>query len=370
MIDLRETKTIDLKEANCLKEQATFQYIDSLTGKKLIAKFIAYYDDKTDEYLITEFRKLALLSAEPEIGTVYFLATGDFGDGPKSCYVMDFIEGPTLGKFLELNDSVQVGFVVDFLHQLSTGIEKAHHYEISHGDLHEENIMIDKFNYVKIIDFLWWDLKLPFEQNQKEDVSSFKKLLELLVPKLSEKDMSIFKIVHDYLLQIESFKDVGYNISILNNVSVDLSLIDELSTHILSVIISSISEEANLMYMIEEQGVEIPEQYIPELTEQDQKFMDSEKNGKIKLKHFDSRGGRLHDTLNSVFNLKLHQLKQAGFIDWEFGVQNQGEKFIGPYTVAFRIFFTVKLFQWKKLNEQFKFLPTPEKTLGNLILNE
>jgi len=104
MFDHRKIKKIDLDDSICLKYQNTYQINDSITGKKLVAKLIAYYNDKDDIYLITEFRKLALLSSEPEIGTVYYLATAIIKGEEKSCYLMDFMDGYTLEEFLAKNE--------------------------------------------------------------------------------------------------------------------------------------------------------------------------------------------------------------------------------------------------------------------------
>lgn len=368
MIDLRNEKIIDLTTSSCLKEQATFKFEDSITRKNLIAKFIAYYNDDQDEYLIAEFKKLALLSAEPEIATVYFLATGEFGQGPKSCYVMDFIEGRTLGKLLSESEHLSSSFVLDFLSQLAKGMQKSHHYEISHGDLHEENVMINHFGYVKIIDFLWWDFNLSFGENAIEDIKSFKEIAVKLFSKLTMADKQKFELVSTYISGISSFNEVSKNINILEEIADELSLIDNSSKIILSEIISRIIPEATLAHILQERNVPIPVEHVSELTDKDKEYMETEKNGRIKLTFSDSRGVRTEEALKNLFSVKLHQLKQAGFIDWEMAVGNSGEKFIGPYTLNYQIFFTSKLFRYIRLNKEFEFLKKTDSSFIELIL--
>lgn len=233
MIDLRKDKILDLTAAKCLKDEATYLFIDTVTNKQLIAKFIAYYNDEKDKYLIIEFKKIALLSAEPEIATVYFLISGDYGAGAKSCYVMDFIEGQTLKSFIENSESIDSNPACEILQQLASGMEKAHHYEISHGDLHEENIMINNFGYVKIIDFLWWDFKLSFEHNSKEDIKSFNLVADAIAKKIYGSEKDKFEHIHKFVSKIGFFKNAAKNIAVLNQISNDLALIDEHSEQII-----------------------------------------------------------------------------------------------------------------------------------------
>ena len=140
MYDFRQTKIFQLDNVECLKEETTYKFKDESTGKKLIAKFISYYDDSDDVYLLTEFKKLALLSGEPEIATVYYLATGKTSTSTKSCYIMDFIEGQSLQNFLDNREYIIYEVLLDLTLQLASGIEKAHNFEIFHSDLHNENI--------------------------------------------------------------------------------------------------------------------------------------------------------------------------------------------------------------------------------------
>jgi Protein kinase domain len=368
MIDLRKDKVLDLISSKCLKEDATYLFIDPITQKRLIAKFFANYSDEEDKYLIIEFKKIALLSAEPEIATVYFLACGNYGSGAKSCYVMNFVDGRTLKAFIESTDKLTSCFSCELLQQIALGIEKAHHYEISHGDLHEENIMIDSFGYVKIIDFLWWDFKLSFEQSSKKDIEKFKELVNLVATKLWGPEKSKFLIFRNYLDNIHSFKSVAKNLSILNQISNDLSLINDNSKKILACIVSAIIPEATLMYILEQKQVEIPGYYISKIIEAENINMnDGKDRSNIKLLY--SRLVKLQGILERVFNLNLHELRQCGLINWQMNVESKGEKFMEPYVLDFQIHFTYKLFEWKRLNEQFNFLGEQmENSLIDMIL--
>ncbi|WP_300664883.1 protein kinase [Fluviicola sp.] len=370
MIDLRNIKTIDLTSARCLKEEVTYQFEDTITKKKLIAKFIADYPDESDNYLIAEFKKLALLSAEPEIATVYFLASGNFGTGDKSCYVMDFIEGQSLGTFLESNTNVSLEFAIDFLSQLSRGMDKAHHYEIRHGDLHEENILINNFGYVKLIDFLWLGNRSVFEESANEDFINFRQIVNSINYKLTDSDKGNFILIKNYLNSITSFRNVASNLLILNEISSELALLGDESKDILAQIIAPMTDDLTLKHLWLEKNIDIPQQCIPELNDKVKAHIEAEKNDKVKLKYSDEVIVNMDESIRNQFAVKLHELKQAGFIDWDIQIENKGVKFIGPYQLEYHLSFTIKLFRWKKLNEQFQFLQLPNRSLTDLILGE
>jgi hypothetical protein len=135
----------------------------------------------------------------------------------------------------------------------------------------------------------------------------------------------------------------------------------------LALVVHSISPQANLRHALQHIGEAIPEKYMPELLSRDK-----EREAKFQTGGFpfiDKRKTIIQDNLKVQFFEKLQQLRQAGLINWEMGVKNNGENSSGPYVVNFMIFFTVKLFELKKLNSEFKFLITPKgKSLANLIL--
>lgn len=78
-----------------------------------------------------------------------------FSENGTEYYIMDFIEGVSLAKYIEQHDNhplseEQVFFV---LRQILDGLEEVHSKQIWHLDLKPDNIMIDKKGDVVIIDF-------------------------------------------------------------------------------------------------------------------------------------------------------------------------------------------------------------------------
>lgn len=357
MYDLRRTIIIDLKDSICLKEKTTYQFQEKLTGKKLIAKFIAYYDDEYDEYLVAEFRKLALLSGEPEIATVYYLASADlYEKTPQSCYIMDFIDGVNLQEFLNKRDSIIFEVIIDLIHQIASGLEKAHNYEISHGDLHNGNIMIDKYGSVKLIDFLWWDYKLPFEKNLTIDLEDFKRIVDELTEKCKTEDKNRLSIVYNHCKSISNFRGLSKEIQLLNEISFDLSFLEPKSRNILAKLFALVKEyDLDRVLRIEED--KIPDKLLSELTEQENGWIDKIKNDKgLKIRFLDSRIERIQTNVLMVIDGKLNKFKQIGLIDWDSQIVNTGEVFIGPYEASTIIRFNSKFFNWKRINDLLPFV--------------
>lgn len=369
MYDLRKTKTINLNLAECLKDDTTYKFKDSVVGKNLIAKFISNYDDSDDIYLITEFKKLALLSGEPEIATVYYITSGEIAGNLKNCYIMDFIEGTTLQSFLEQRPTLIFEVAFDVLLQLANGMEKAHNYGIFHNDLHNENIMIDKYGYLKLIDFLWWDYNLSSDVNRNKDLDDFKRIANELFKKCKDSDKKRFKLIKDYCNHIKTFKGLGKELQYLEEISFEFSLLNKVAINILSKLFDLTENINNLEISIEVEDEDIPEKFNSPLTDQEQGYIKNIENPSFKLGLLDTRISRIESELKTAINLKLYHLKQIDVLDWRVNISNTGKLFIGPYKLNYRIWFTSKFFKWKKIFELLPIIEKNEKDLEKLIID-
>lgn len=366
MYDLRQEKNIDLSKAICLKEKTTYQFTEKTIGKELIAKFISYYDDSEDIYLITEFKKLARLSGEPEIATVYYLAQSEIEGESKSCYIMEFVKGQTLDEFLTKRESIIYEVLFDLLLQLASGMEKAHNYEIYHSDLHNENILINDFGYLKIIDFLWWDYNLPREVNQEKDLSDFKRIVQEFEKKCKASDKRRFKLISDYCKNIETFKGLKKEIQLLDEISFEISLIDDVSLNVLAKLFE-LTTLNQIKMAIETKNQPIKEELIPNLDDKEKGYLEKQKSGS-RIKFIDSRIGKIELIFQNIYSPKLFALKQLNLIDWTVWITNTGETFIGPYQYNFRILFTSKFLKFKKINELIPFVNENKKSLEELLI--
>lgn len=365
MYDLREIKNVDLRESECLKVDTTYKFVDDATQKQLIAKFISYYDDSDDAYLMAEFKKLALLSGEPEVATVYYLAKGTTNDFSRSCYVMDFIEGQTLKQFLSKRKSIIYEVLYDLTIQLVSGLEKAHNFEIFHSDLHDENIIIDQIGYLKLIDFLWWDYNLPKKTNQEKDLSDFKEHVRNFYSKCKISEKKRFKIILDRCESMQSFRGVKKELEMLNEVSFEMSLLNESSLQILSKLFE-LTTLNQLRMAIEINNHPILEELIPELTPKEEGYIEKIRSG-TSQKFIDARILLIQKNMHQHVAPKLFELKQVDLIDWNVGIVNDGIPYAGPYVANVRIWFTSKFLKWKKLNELVDVLDVEKSDLESLL---
>jgi serine/threonine protein kinase len=67
--------------------------------------------------------------------------------------VTEYIEGKTLAQWIIDNPSPDINKVRDIVEQIAKGLQALHRQEMVHQDLRPNNIMIDTFGTVKIIDF-------------------------------------------------------------------------------------------------------------------------------------------------------------------------------------------------------------------------
>jgi tRNA A-37 threonylcarbamoyl transferase component Bud32 len=66
---------------------------------------------------------------------------------------MEYIDGLTLHEYLKSNPSLPLNEKYDIASKIFNGLRICHEHGIFHGDLHTQNIMIDKEKKVRIIDF-------------------------------------------------------------------------------------------------------------------------------------------------------------------------------------------------------------------------
>lgn len=342
MFDLRKEKIISLSDAIVLKTGIAYKFSDSVTGKELVAKLIGEYPDIKDIYLLSEFRKMALLSSEPEIGGVYFLATAEIDGKKRSYYVMDFIKGKTLENFL--NGELSYDIVVDLISELASGMEKAHHYGIFHNDLHANNIVIDEFGHVKIIDFLWYEFDLPIANKHKQDLDEFKRHTENLINKCSKIDQQRLDIILNMCLSAKSFMGLGENIKEISSLTIDIARISNEGLLIISKLLDGMPEDLQKSHNFFMDRVPVPTSCA---------CANSTAN------YIDKRIMDIQECLKRKFYEKIQCLHTAGLIDWSLQVVNDGKPNIGPYTYKFRIDIRTKAIRWKLFSKKFRFLPKP-----------
>ncbi|PIB35092.1 hypothetical protein BFP72_06610 [Reichenbachiella sp. 5M10] len=373
MYDLRDVKNINLEGATCLKEDTAYKFIDQTTGKTLVAKFISGYSEQEDEHLIAEFKKLVLLSGQPEIATAYSIRKAEVEGLVKPCYIMDWVDGQSLQTFMNKREKLIYEVVLDVILQLSSGLEKSHSHEIHHGDLHNENIIIDQNGYLKIIDFLWFDSKKDPALNSQSDIQNFMRIVNELYEKCDDVDKRRLSLIRKHCQQITTFKGLKKEIQLLDEISFDFALLDDKPLTTPLTLFKNMDGIHNLRNPIQTRDLEIPNKVIPEFNEQELDYLEKQKNPNqsgITLRHLDTLIDRIKANAHQLLSSKLYPLEQIGLIDWQITINNPGDMFTGRYDLNFDIWFTSKFFKWKRVFELLPLLKFDDVDLNSYLLDE
>ncbi|MBM7571776.1 Stk1 family PASTA domain-containing Ser/Thr kinase [Aquibacillus albus] len=105
-----------------------------------------------DEEFIARFHREAHSAtslSHPNIVNIY-----DVGEEDNIYYmVMEYVDGMTLKKYIQLYGPVEVQEAIDIMKQVTSAISHAHANDIVHRDIKPQNILIDPFARVKVTDF-------------------------------------------------------------------------------------------------------------------------------------------------------------------------------------------------------------------------
>jgi tRNA A-37 threonylcarbamoyl transferase component Bud32 len=99
---------------------------------------------------------------------------------PITLLVSDFVEGELLSGFIARQPGKRLPAfpALHLLHALASGIECIHQMKEYHGDLHSDNIMVQRYGLgfeLKLLDFFHWGP--PKRENIRDDVVDLVKLL-------------------------------------------------------------------------------------------------------------------------------------------------------------------------------------------------
>jgi serine/threonine-protein kinase len=114
---------------------------------KVLADSLAH-DEAVKERFLREARSMAALN-DPHIIQIYFI--GD--DEGQTYFVMEFVEGESLGSMLKREGKLSVEQSAKVIHQTALGLSTAHDRGVVHRDIKPGNLMINSRGAVKIADF-------------------------------------------------------------------------------------------------------------------------------------------------------------------------------------------------------------------------
>jgi len=114
---------------------------------KVLADSLAH-DEGVKERFLREARSMAALN-DPHIIQIYFI--GD--DEGQTYFVMEFVEGESLGSMLKREGKLSVEQSAKVIQQTALGLSTAHDRGVIHRDIKPGNLMINTRGAVKIADF-------------------------------------------------------------------------------------------------------------------------------------------------------------------------------------------------------------------------
>jgi serine/threonine-protein kinase len=114
---------------------------------KVLADSLAH-DEAVKERFLREARSMAALN-DPHIIQIYFIGE----DEGQTYFVMEFVEGESLGSMLKREGKLSVEQSAKVIHQTAMGLSTAHDRGVVHRDIKPGNLMINSRGAVKIADF-------------------------------------------------------------------------------------------------------------------------------------------------------------------------------------------------------------------------
>ncbi|HEV7489681.1 MAG TPA: protein kinase, partial [Rhodanobacteraceae bacterium] len=114
---------------------------------KVLADSLAH-DEAVKERFLREARSMAALN-DPHIIQIYFI--GD--DEGQTYFVMEFVEGESLGSMLKREGKLSVEQSAKVIQQTAMGLATAHDRGVVHRDIKPGNLMINSRGAIKIADF-------------------------------------------------------------------------------------------------------------------------------------------------------------------------------------------------------------------------
>ncbi len=145
-----------LREINASARSQLYLVEDQLTGETLVMKTpsVNFEDDPTylEQFYLEEWAGKRL--NHPNLLITYDCGKNRTRRKRSALYIlMEYVEGITLSQWIKENPMPDIQTVYHIVDQIIKGVRAIHRMEMLHRDIKPDNIMIDKNNNIKIIDF-------------------------------------------------------------------------------------------------------------------------------------------------------------------------------------------------------------------------
>lgn len=154
-------------------EGEVYMVRERATGIERAAKFFFPQRNPRDRTALFYARKLHKLRHCPIVIQYHTQETINFRGHPITFLVSDFVEGELLSDFLARQPGRRLTAfqALHLLHALAAGIECIHQLRDYHGDLHADNIIVQRYGIgfdLKLVDLFHWGT--PKNENIHDDV--------------------------------------------------------------------------------------------------------------------------------------------------------------------------------------------------------
>ena len=154
-------------------EGEVYKAVENYTKRNVAIKF--YYPQRNIAFKasIRNSNKLSKLKECSVVVNFFGHEVINFKGLRVACIIFEFIEGEVLDHFVHKHRGGKLGIfpALHLLYSLVSGLEDIHLNGEYHGDLHTENIFINRFGLefdIKLIDFLHWGDSV--KDNREEDL--------------------------------------------------------------------------------------------------------------------------------------------------------------------------------------------------------
>ncbi|MCB1214666.1 MAG: protein kinase family protein [Deltaproteobacteria bacterium] len=145
------------------------------------AKFFFPHQNKNNKSLVRYAKKLHKLRHCSMVIQYLSQETIWFRKQPINFLVSEFVEGELLSDFMKRQKGKHLDpyTALHLLYALVQGMEEIHQLREYHGDLHTENIIVERFGlefHLKLVDMYHWDQSYSRPENIKDDVCDMVRL--------------------------------------------------------------------------------------------------------------------------------------------------------------------------------------------------
>lgn len=154
-------KYIILDKLGAGYEGEVYKVKEITTGIVRTAKFFYFERNKHNKVAIRYAKLLHDLSECPLIIHYHTHETIMYKQQPITCLISEYVEGEILSDYIHRQPYKRIGrtLAIQLIHTILIGLEFMHSKKILHGDLHSDNIIVNRYGLgfkIKILDMHWW----------------------------------------------------------------------------------------------------------------------------------------------------------------------------------------------------------------------